>query len=238
MNGFVLITGAAKRLGRVIALHLAASGWDIVVHYHTSRAEADELAQLIRALGRTVHVVQTDLMDNKAVEGLIPSLAAAKCRITGLINNASLFVSDIHDPEGLHHCAINYDAPVKLSALMAQNLPPDSTGCIVNLLDGTPIPNTFSAYRDSKEKLRDATIAMALDLAPYVRVNAIAPGPTMKNPRQSDDHFARMVAATPLGLETPPEAVAGAVRFLLENPVITGAILPIDGGAHLIAPTS
>lgn len=237
-NNFVLITGAAKRLGRVIALHLAKAGWNIVVHYNTSRAEAEETANAIKAKGRNVHVVQANLADHDAVNGLIPSLAGAGCSLTALVNNASLFERDEFDADGSRHNAVNFDAPVKLANCLAKNLAPGMTGAVVNLLDATPIPDFLNAYRSSRARLFHMSRVMALSLAPRVRINAVAPGPVMKSPRQSDAHFANLVAATPLGIATPPEAVASAVRFLLENPAITGEVLRVDCGAHLVESTS
>lgn len=235
-KGFVLITGAAKRIGRVIALYLAQAGWNIVVHYNTSRAEAEETARLIRQMGRMAHIAQADLSDAQAVEDIIPSLAAAKCFITALVNNASLFERDALDPDGSRHNATNYEAPCRLIEILAKNMPENTTGAVVNLLDATPIPPTFSAYANSKNKLAEATRLLALELAPRVRVNAVVLGPTMKNPRQSEQHFARMVENTPLGIATPPEAVAAAILFFLENTAITGETIHIDGGASLANP--
>ncbi len=232
-NNFVLVTGAAKRLGRVIALHLAEAGWNIAVHYNTSRAEAEETAKAIRAMGRKADIVQADLANHDAVGGLIPSLIAAGYSLTALVNNASLFDRDDSDPDGSRHNAVNFEAPVKLINCLVKNLPAGTTGAVVNILDATPIPDFMNAYRTSRVRLFQMSRVMALSLAPRVRINAVAPGPVMKSPRQSDAHFAKLVAAAPLGIATPPEAVASTVRFLLENPAITGEVLRVDCGTHL-----
>lgn len=238
MKGTVLITGAAKRLGRAIALYMAEAGWDVALHYHASRVEAEETASLIRAMERKAYLVRADLADRKAIEEIMPSLKAQGCILTALVNNAALFERDTQDPDGARHRAINVDAPATLSERFARDLPPGTPGAIVNILDGTPIPAFLSAYRASKESLSDATRTMAIKLAPHVRVNAVAPGPTIKNARQSDAHFAHMIATTPLKIATPPKAVAAAVQWLIENPAITGEIIHIDGGMHLTATTS
>ncbi|MDD5586766.1 MAG: SDR family oxidoreductase [Alphaproteobacteria bacterium] len=232
-KGLVLVTGAAKRIGRAIALEMAKAGWDVVVHCHTSLAEAEETAKAIQDMGRKAHIVQTDLADSRAVNGLIPSIPAEFGPLTALINNASLFECDENDPGGARHQAVNFEAPRLLSEQFLAQLPPGTTGAIVNLLDATPIPETFGAYLASKEGLRKATLDMARSMAPRARVNAVAPGPTMRNPRETRAHFERLAAATPLGLEIPPQAVAATILFLIENPFITGEILHVDGGAHL-----
>jgi len=232
MTGTALITGAAKRIGHALALHLAKSGWDIAIHYNMSRAEAEETAAAIRATGHKAYLVQADLMNAEAIQNLIPSLTATERPLTALVNNASLFERDENDPGGRRHRQINFTAPILLAEQLLKYLPPGETGCVVNILDATPAPNFLSAYAKSKNVLREAPLEMSRRMAPRVRVNALALGPVMKSSRQSPEHFKRMIEATPLGIEITPEVVAASVEFLLENPAITGQILYVDGGAH------
>ncbi len=234
----VLITGGAKRLGRVIALDMAAAGWDVVIHAHASGVEAETLAREIRATGRMAQVVSCDLADPEAVAKLIPSVVETCGPLAALVNNACLFERDTHDPDHLRHRQINALAPIRLTEDLFQQLPKDTVGAVVNLLDGTSAPETFGAYAASKKLLREATLAMALRYAPRLRVNAVAPGPTLIHPRQSQTHFDSLVAATPLKVETTPQVVASTVRFVMENVGMTGAIISVDGGAHLLSPSS
>jgi NAD(P)-dependent dehydrogenase (short-subunit alcohol dehydrogenase family) len=232
-KGFVLITGAAKRLGRDIALELAAAGWDIALHFHSSRAAAESAADAIRALGRSAHLAQADLADSAAVQALIPSLNAEIGPLAALVNNASIFERDESDPGGLLHRAINLEAPLELCEQFYRQRQPDRVSVIVNMLESTVIPARFSAYEASKKALRAATLAMANRMAPFVRVNGIAPGPTLISARETPAHFARQIAATPLQTSIPAKAITSGVLFLIENEAMTGAVIPIDGGMHL-----
>ena len=225
----VLITGAAKRIGRVIALELAKTGWDIVAHYNTAHAETESLADEIRALGRNVHLVQADLSDPQAVENLIPSIPT----LTALVNNASLFERDEQDADGSRHKQINVAAPCHLIEAFYKTLSQNSQGTVVNLLDSNSPQPHFDAYISSKNAIRGATLAYARQFAPRLRLNAVALGMVLINPRESQEHFNRMVAATPLQTPIAPSAVAQAVRLLLESTAITGQILYVDGGIHL-----
>lgn len=232
-KGWALVTGAAKRLGRVVALDLAAAGWDIVIHYHAARDEAATLADAIAATGRRAHSISADLGDADAVATIIPSLTAAIGPIAALVNNASLFEPDKNDPDGARHRQINFAAPCRLAEDLFAQLPAQACGSIVNILDGTPLPPHFSAYAASKAALRDETPAMARRMAPRARVNALLPGPTLINPRESPAHFAALIAATPLKLQVDPANLAATVRYIMENQAITGTVLPLDGGRHL-----
>ena len=231
--GHVLVTGAAKRIGRVIALHMAMAGWDVTVHCHISSVEAEDTVRAIRALGRKAQVVQADFANSREVEALIPSITADAGPLTALVNNASLFEPNKNDPDGTRHRAVNYEAPCRLSEHFLRQLPPNEVGAIVNLLEATPIPASFSGYLTSKKLLRKATLSLARSMAPQVRVNAVAPGAVLMGPRESSAHFESLVAATPLKTETSPQSVAASVLFLIENPSITGEIIFVDGGAHL-----
>jgi len=235
-KGTVLVTGAAKRVGRVIALEAARAGWDVGIHYNTSRDEAETLADEIRDLGQRAHTAQADFTDPRAIEHLIRHFRAEMGPLNALVNNAALFERDSNDPGGARHNAINVEAPCLLIEQFEQQLPPEQTGYIVNMLDSTASPSFFSAYTASKKGLREATLSLARKMAPRVRVNGVAPGPTWMNPRETKAHFDRMIAATPLQLEISPQAIAATVLFLMMNPVVTGEIIYIDGGLHLVNP--
>jgi NAD(P)-dependent dehydrogenase (short-subunit alcohol dehydrogenase family) len=227
---WVLVTGAAKRIGRSIALNLAAAGWDVVVHYHQSQADAEKTAEDVRALGRQACLAEIDLGNLKLVENLIPALTAEIGPINMLVNNASLFVQDQHDVSGERHMAVNADAPRLLSEAFYKQ---GSAGVIVNMLDADGEQKDFSAYRRSKQELQVHTLAMAQRFAPRVRVNGVALGVVMPGERQSQAHFDKLVAATPMKRHITPDEVAGAVRFLADNAAVTGQILYADGGMHL-----
>lgn len=230
MTKWALVTGSAKRIGRVIALDLAAAGWNIIVHYHTSQAEAETLADEIQDLGCQACLAEIDLANTKLIENLIPSLAAELGPITLLVNNASLFEPDSLDPTGTRHASINAEAPRLLSEAFYKQ---DQSGLIINLLDSNPAIPYFTAYNASKKTLQTMTRDMALRFAPRVRVNGVALGSILPSSRQSPEHFQKCIEATPLRTQTMPQDVASAVRFLAETTSITGEILHVDGGLHL-----
>lgn len=231
---WVLVTGAARRIGRAIALELAKQGWDLILHYHRSADEAASLAGEIEKLGRQVVLAEIDLAKAEHVSKLIPSLTETLGPLAALVNNASLFERDADDPTGALHKAINADAPQILSEALYRQIPADSTGAIVNMLDGVPPEKGMESYVRSKLMLRDDTLQNARKFAPRVRVNAIAPGPVFTNVRQSSQHFQKLVAKTPLGIAVPADDIARAAAFLLSTPAVTGEILHIDGGQHLL----
>ncbi len=230
---WALVTGAARRIGRAIALRLATDGWNIVVHYNQSAEEATKLAEEIMALNRQAVLAEIDLVSAEHVTKLIPSLAAALGPITALINNASLFEPDAKDPNGVLHHAINAEAPRLLSEAFCTQVPDDQDGSIINLLDGMPPEQGFAHYNRSKIELRKAMLEQAKRFAPRVRVNGIAPGPTLPSPRQSAEHFQKLVTATPLKIQTTPDDIARAASFLLNSPAITDEIIHVNGGMNL-----
>jgi NAD(P)-dependent dehydrogenase (short-subunit alcohol dehydrogenase family) len=234
-----LITGAAQRIGRTLALTFAADGWRVGLHCRSSQREAAGLAAEITAMGGAAAVLEADLADATQVERLVPACAAALGPPTCLVNNASMFVFDTVaslDPEVWDaQFAVNLKAPVFLSRAFAAALPPGATGNIVNLVDQRvwkPTPNFFS-YAASKMALWDVTRTLAQALAPRIRVNAIGPGPVLKSAHQTDEEFQRQCEATILGRGTTPEEIASAIRFILEAPAMTGQMIALDGGQHL-----
>ncbi len=236
----VLVTGAAKRLGRAIALDLAAQGWNIALHYSTSRDEAEIVAADIRALGATCAIFPADFAREAETESLITRVNAGMGPLTALINSASLFENDDWQSASRQswdaHMEINLRAPFLLSQHFARQLPKGKKGAVVNIIDQRVLKPTpqFISYSLSKAGLFWLTTALAQALAPDIRVNAVGPGPTLRNPRQSEADFARQRDATILKHGAEPTDVADAVRYLLEAEAVTGQMLAVDGGQHLI----
>jgi len=240
----VLITGAAKRVGRAIALELAAHGWSVAVHYNSSDAEAEETVAALHKLHVHAMAINADLTSEEDTQRLIERAYEGVGPLTALVNNASVFENDnittMTRESWDKHMEANLRAPLVLSQGFAQQLPAGTEGAIVNLLDQRifkPTPQ-FLSYGVSRAGLYWLTTVLAQALAPRVRVNAVAPGPTLRNPRQSEAHFRRQVEATPLGRGATPEEVATAARFLIEARAITGQTIAVDGGQHLIWKTA
>lgn len=235
----VLITGAARRIGRAIALDFAARGWRVGIHCHKSADEAESLAKEIMSSGGTAQVLQADLSDLAAVEAIIPHCSAGIGAPVCLINNASLFLydslPDLTARQWDAQLAVNLTAPVFLAQSFARHLPAEARGNIVNILDQRvlkPTPHFFS-YAVAKSALWSATETMAQALAPRIRVNAIGPGPVLASPHQSPGQFERQSAATLLERSTSPAEIAAAIRFILDAPALTGQMIALDGGQHL-----
>lgn len=230
-KGHALITGAAKRIGRNMVLTLAKAGWDVVIHYNSSKDEAEALAAEVRAMGVKACTLQANLEHLAEVETLMASLPAP---ITALVNNASLFLHDDEDPSGARHHAVNVAAPCRLMELMAEQLPEAVIGSVVHIFDNTPLPSILGSYAASRTALAAAFHAQSLRMAPRIRVNAVAPGAVMRHPRQSEEHFTRMVASTPLRHPSSSEDIAKAILFLLECGAVTGQRIDVDAGMHLV----
>jgi NAD(P)-dependent dehydrogenase (short-subunit alcohol dehydrogenase family) len=233
------VTGGAKRLGRAIALKLAANGWDVAIHYHHSRDEAEATAGDIRALGRRSLILQADLAKEGDVEKLLPTLGRELGPVSCLVNNASVFEMDKIDTVTREswdrHIETNLRAPFVLSQAFARQLPEGTDGNIINMLDQRVWKLTpyFMSYTVAKMGLWTLTRTLALALAPKIRVNAIGPGPTLPSPRQSDEHFSAQSAAMPLGHGATPDEIAGAALYILSSPSMTGQMIALDGGEHL-----
>ncbi|MGZ3297861.1 MAG: SDR family oxidoreductase [Asticcacaulis sp.] len=234
-----LVTGAAKRIGRAIALSLAGAGHDIAVHYGRSRDDAEALADEIRKMGRRAAAVQADLHDPASTSALIGKARDALGPVSLLVNNASVFADDrvatLTVDSWRLHLDTNLLAPILLSqAFAAQNDLPAGAS-IINLIDQrvlNPSPPFFS-YGLSKAGLWHATRTLAQDLAPRIRVNAVSPGPTLKSIHQSQADFDREARATLLQKPTSPEEVAAAVLYLLNAKSVTGQMICVDSGQHL-----
>lgn len=235
-RGWALVTGAARRIGRALALTAARAGYDVVVHHRGLAGDAAETDGLIQALGRRAVNVGADLADAAACRRIV---AETPGPLTLLVNCASLFGDDrlqTLTPEGWDAAqAANLRAPVLLAQAFAAALPADGEGLIVNIIDQRvlrPTPQFFS-YAVSKAGLWAATQMMAQALAPRIRVNAIAPGPTLASIHQSAETFAAETAAVLLGHGATPEEIGQALAYLIDAPSVTGQMIAVDGGQHL-----
>jgi NAD(P)-dependent dehydrogenase (short-subunit alcohol dehydrogenase family) len=237
--GTAIVTGAGQRIGRAIAVSLSKQGYAVAIHCHRSTVQAEELATAIRAEGRQAAVICTDLTDLPALPRLITTARETLGPLSLLVNNASLFEKDYAaslDPAVFdRHFAINLRAPVFLSTAFFQQVPKNEQAAIVNIIDQRVLKLTpqFFSYTLAKSALWTATKTMAQAFAPHVRVNAIGPGPTLRNERQSTADFHRQSRVIPLAQAVAPEDIAEAVRFLATARSVTGQLLAVDGGQHL-----
>jgi NAD(P)-dependent dehydrogenase (short-subunit alcohol dehydrogenase family) len=235
----VLVTGAAKRLGRAIALRLARDGYDVAIHYRSSKPEAEALAAEIKALGRRTALVDGELSKEAEVATIVPRASAALGGLTALVNSASVFEDDRVETATRaswdKHIDTNLRAPLVLAQAFAKQLPPGAKGGIVNIIDQQVLNLTpqFLSYTVSKAGLWTLTRTLAQALAPAIRVNAVAPGPSLKAERQSQENFDAHVKATLLQRPSEPQDIAGAVAYLLAAPAVTGQMIVVDSGQHL-----
>lgn len=236
----VLVTGAAKRLGRAIALDLADAGWNVALHYNTSRKDAESAAEAVRAKGVRAALLQADLSQEEQNQVLVARAAAAIGPLTALINSASIFENDDWQSATRAswdtHVEVNLRSPLVLSQHFAAQLPDGEAGSIINIIDQRVLkPNPqFLSYSLSKAGLSWLTTTLAQGMAPRVRVNAVGPGPVLRNQRQSAADFDRQRSATLLGHGADPADICAAVRYLLDAPSVTGQMIAVDGGQHLI----
>ena len=244
-----LVTGAGARLGRAMALYLGSRGYDVAVHYATSRDGAEAVVAELEAMGRKAVALQADLLDEADMHGLLPKAAEALGgQVTCLVNNASIFeydsVKSATRDSWDRHMDSNLRAPFVLTqAMAAQGLAPltdtmgepQAAGLIVNMVDQRvrKLTPEFMTYTIAKMGLWALTQTSARALAPVVRVNAIGPGPTLQGGRQSAEHFAKQRAATVLERGSNPSDIVAALGYFLDAPGITGQLLCVDGGQHL-----
>lgn len=235
-----LVTGASRRIGRAIALGLAAAGWDVAVHYRHSEREAEEVAAAIRALGRRAATLQCDLTDEAAVRALPGRAAEALGRLSCIVNNASLFEYDnatTFSPALLGaHMSANLAAPLLLAQALHAATPENEQAVVINLLDQKlyNLNPDFLSYTLSKAALDTATNMLAQALAPRLRIVGVAPGITMVSGDQSEAGFAQAHTATPLGRSSTPQDIADAVVYAASARALTGTTLVVDGGQHLV----
>jgi NAD(P)-dependent dehydrogenase (short-subunit alcohol dehydrogenase family) len=238
-RGGALITGAARRIGRALAIKAQGLGYDVVIHGRHVDDAAHDLAQTLRDMGGRSEVVGADLAADADLSTLIPRAVAAVGPLTLLVNNASLFDEDRIDtltPASFDaHIAANLRAPILLAQAFAAQVPAGQDALIVNILDQRvlrPTPQFFS-YSISKAALWRATPMLAQALAPRIRVNGIGPGPTLASIHQSAEDFAAEIAGLPLERGASPEEIAAAMAYLIDARAVTGQMIAVDGGQHL-----
>jgi NAD(P)-dependent dehydrogenase (short-subunit alcohol dehydrogenase family) len=237
----VLVTGAGRRLGRDIALALAADGWQVAVHYRNSRAEAEQTVADCAALSGDSALFAADLEDEAATRALLPRVVARFRSVDAVVHSAALFE---HDEAATfsyalmeRHARSNTGAAILLAQALNEHVSArDAQGAVVHMLDQklwNPNPD-FLSYTLSKAALEAATPMLALALAPRVRVVGVAPGLTLASHMLDDDKFAQLHKLSPLGRSSTPADVVATVKFALENSSITGTTLLVDGGQHLM----
>ncbi|MBU3625569.1 SDR family oxidoreductase [Polynucleobacter sp. JS-Safj-400b-B2] len=244
----VLVTGAAKRLGREIALQFARQGWDVAVHYGRSEQEAQETIREIEMMGVKAQAFQADLADEAATKDLFLAVSRAFPNLACLVNNASIFEYDRANSSTplsakllQDHMQVNLTAPILLSQLMFEyqkNKPNkfDVIPVVIQLLDQKLInPNPdYLSYTLSKAALLSSVELLAMDFAPHLRVVGLAPGISLPSGDQTIDGFSKAHQMTPLGRSSTPADIAKAAVFLADSSAITGTTLYVDGGQHLL----
>ena len=234
----IIITGAATRIGAAIAKKLSGPKIEIVIHYNKSKSKAERLKKELIKDGTVVYLIKADLGKEKEVQKLI-KLSKSKLKYFDcLINNASLFENDKLENFTVKswdiHLNANLKAPALLSRGFANNIKGKNNN-IINIIDQRVFKLTpyFFSYTLSKTGLYTLTKTSAMSLAPNIRVNGIAPGPTIKNKRQSEKHFKKQYLATPLRRKVDVEQICNAVDFFIKNRSITGQVLAVDSGQSL-----
>lgn len=236
-KGLVLVTGAGRRVGAALAQRLARDGWAIGVHYNSSKAEAQAIADAIIARGGQAALFQADLSDQAAIDAMAAALSARGDWV-GLINSAASFAYDAIEsfafPLAQEQLKLNLIAPVYLARALAGAKP--AAGFVINIADQKVLnPNPdFLSYTLAKLGLASATATLAMALAPSIRVNCIAPGLMLPSGDQTEANFARVHGQTLTGKGATPEDVADAAAYLAGASAATGQILAIDGGQHLV----
>jgi len=232
-----LVTGAGVRLGREIALALAGEGADLVIHYNTSRAEAEQVAAEVRALGGRAAVAQAELADADALAGLVDRAGEMVGPLHILVNSASIFapstVADMTLDQVIENLRVNAWAPFELSRrFAAQEI---ESGHIVNLLDTRVVGLDLghAAYILSKHVLAQLTRMTAAEFAPRIAVNAVAPGLILPPPGEDESYLAKLAGSLPLQRHGGPEDVVDAILYLVKTRFVTGQVIFVDGGRHL-----
>ncbi len=234
----IIVTGGATRIGAAIAKKLSGKEVEILIHYNKSKSNAENLKKELQKKGSKVFLVRGDLSKEKDVNKII-KFAKSKLKFFDcLINNASLFENDkienfTTDSWG-KHLRTNLRTPALLSKMFARNIKGKNNN-IINIIDQRVFKLTpyFFSYTISKTGLYTLTKTSAMSLAPNIRVNGIAPGPTLKNKRQSEKHFKKQYMATPLKRKVDVEQICSAVDFFIKNRSITGQVISIDSGQSL-----
>jgi len=238
-NKNLLITGAATRVGKAIALHFAERGWNIALHYFRSSLKAKKLKKIIEQNLVKVVLIKADLKNPKQIEKVMPIARKKLGTIDCLVNNAALFekddITNFTTKSWNDHLNINLLAPTILTKQFAKQASKKTVSNIINIIDQRIFNLTpfFMSYTISKSGLQTLTKTMAMRLGPNIKVNAIAPGPTIKSKRQTDKHFRNQVRSTLLKKSVKAEDICDAVEFLISNNSITGQIIAVDSGQNL-----
>lgn len=235
-----LITGGAVRVGKALTLALAGAGCDVFIHYGRSSDAAEETAAEARALGVRAAIGSADLGDATACAGLMDRAGTALGPVQVLVNSASGFASDTVRDVDLaawrRTMAVSLEAPVFLTQALANQLPAERSGAVVNITDwrtARPYPDHFS-YIVAKGAIDAFTHAAAVGLAPDVRVNAVALGAILPPPGKGASYLKELAGSIPMRRAGGVGVVAEAMLFLLRNDFVTGEIVRVDGGAHLV----
>ncbi len=238
-RGAALITGGARRIGRALVAACADAGFDVAIHTRAIDEDAEGAAAEVRRRGCKATLLACDLRKEAAVVALVGEAEAELGPVTLLVNCASVFeedaFADFNRASWDLHMETNLRAPMVLAQAFARRLPPDRDGQIVNILDQrvlNPQPDFFS-YSLSKSALWAATQMLAQALSPRIRVNGIGPGPTLPNHLQDQAAFEAEASATLLGHPVKPAEIAGALRYLIDAPSVTGQLIAVDAGQHL-----
>ncbi len=239
--GAAIVTGAGARLGRAMAEALGADGWAVCVHYRGSKDGAEATAATIRQAGGRAEILSCDLADETERNGYVARAAERLGQpITLLVNSASSFADDTARAHSRGdwdaHIEPNLRAPIHLAQQLANEIPKDEKGLVVNLIDQRVLRLTpqFFTYTLSKAALWQATRTMAQAFAPDIRVNGIGPGPTLKSVHQTEAEFEAEAAATLTGEGSSPEEIIRALRYLISASSVTGQMIAADGGQHLL----
>ena len=234
----IIITGGATRMGAAIARKLSGPNKEILIHYNKSKLKAEKLKKELSNKGTKVYLVKGDLSKETDIKKIIKFAKSKLKNFDCLVNNASLFENDKLENFSLDswskHLRTNLRAPALLTKEFAKNVKGKNNN-IINIIDQRVFKLTpyFFSYTLSKTGLYTLTKTSAMSLAPNIRVNAIAPGPTIKNQRQSEKHFKKQYLATPLKRQVDVEQICNAVDFFIKNISITGQVLAIDSGQNL-----
>jgi len=234
----IIITGGATRIGAAIANKLSGPGVEIVIHYNKSKSNAEKLKKELSKNSTTVYLIKGDLSKEADLKKIIKFSKKKLKYFDCLINNASLFENDklenfTTDSWG-RHLRTNLRAPALLSKEFSKNIKGKNNN-IINIIDQRVFKLTpfFFSYTISKTGLYTMTKTSAISLAPRIRVNGIAPGPTLKNKRQNQKHFEKQYLATPLKKQVDVSEICNAVDFFIKNKSITGQVLAVDSGQNL-----
>ena len=239
----IIITGGATRIGAAIAEKLSGPNIEITIHYNKSKSKAESLKKKLQKFGAVVYLVSGDLSKEKDIQKIIKFSKSKMKFFDCLINNASLFENDklknFTSKSWENHISTNLKAPALLSKEFSKNVRGKNNN-IINIIDQRIFKLTpyFFSYTLSKTGLYTLTKTSAMSLSPDIRVNGIAPGPTIKNKRQSEKHFKNQYLATPLKKQVDVNEVCNAVDFFVKNSSITGQVLAIDSGQSLNWQTS